>query len=84
MSLSCLEQYQVGQSNSRGNLTPFQGQWVGRKIQFAFLSYGLSFLRFQNKNYAQHIKVPDIWFFFFQKKVTDQSELSSEMKDSNI
>ena len=36
------------------------------------------------QKYAQHIKVPDIWFFFFKKKVTDQSELSSEMKDSNI
>lgn len=84
MSLNYLEQSQVGQSDSRGTLTPFQGQWVGRKIQFAFLSYGLSFLRFQNKNMHNTSKCLTYDFFFFKKKVTDQSELSSEMKDSNI
>lgn len=58
---------------------------VNCKTPVMFLSYGLQeCCRFWSKN-MHNTSMCRTWYFsFFQKRVTDQSEPSSKMKDSNI
>lgn len=79
-----LTKLKVGQSDSQGKPALSQCHTIVHKIQLQLRCGLKASVELSEQKYAQHIKVSDIHFFFQKRKVTDQSELSNKMKDSNI